>query len=195
MIELEQIKKTDTVKQLRGQLNTAFNEIVADQPMIGAVLNPSITFYRNDSLIGSATANYVTNHLSALVLPENNGCYVAAFYGVVQCLGSQISGTRGTFNQIKVDIPAIKCANASASYTTFLTPKHLGLPCEENDDIYLNYIGCDIQLSVKRMLGTLPSHTCAVLTNSSSTNTLEIAIAFDNNSLSLSEDTVVQLSF
>lgn len=195
MIELEQIKKTDPIKMLRGQLNTAFNEIVADQPMMGACLNPSMTFYLNDTLVGSVTAAYVTNHLSALVLPENNGCYVAAFHGSIWCLGTQISGARGTFNQIKVDIPAIKCANASASYTTFLTPKHLGLPCDENGDIYVTYIGCDIQLSVKRILATLPLHTCGVLTNSSSTNTLEIAIAFGNSSLSLSEDTTVQLSF
>lgn len=30
MIELEQIKKTDPIKMLRGQLNKAFSEIVAD---------------------------------------------------------------------------------------------------------------------------------------------------------------------
>lgn len=195
MIELEQIKKTDPIKSLRGQLNKAFSEIVADQPMIGACLNPSITFYENSTLVGSVTANYVNNYLSALVLPENNGCYVAAFHGSIWCLGGQISGARGTFNQIKVDIPAIKCANASASYTTFLTPKHLGLPCDENDDIYITYIGCDIQLSAKHTLATLPSHMCGVITNSSSPNTLEIAITFDNNSLSLGQDTTVQLSF
>ena len=40
MIKLTNIKPTDTIKQLRGQINTMQNEIMADQPFVGALVNP-----------------------------------------------------------------------------------------------------------------------------------------------------------
>lgn len=53
MIELTNIKTTDTFGQLRGQINTMQNEIMADQPFVGKVVNPSVNVYdRNNDLRG-----------------------------------------------------------------------------------------------------------------------------------------------
>lgn len=126
MIELEQIKKTDPIKSLRGQLNTAFNEIVADQPLVGMCMNPSVNIYdEHHRLVQAVTASNVNAYLRALILPENNGAYV---YNVKGCIDFSINppDSASDMFEICVDVPAIKAAGKT--YSTFVSPSHLGLP-------------------------------------------------------------------
>lgn len=126
MIELEQIKKADTIKSLRGQLNTAFNEIQSDQPLVGMCMNPSVNIYdEHHQLVQAVTASNVSNCLRALILPENNGAYV---YSVKGNIDFSINVSAGThyMSEICVDVPAIKAAGKT--YSTFVSPSHLGLP-------------------------------------------------------------------
>lgn len=124
MIELEQIKKTDTIKQLRGQLNTTFSEIVTDQPMIGRVVNPSANLYGDDgNLLGTVTAANMMNGLTVTAFPESNGVFVAGIGGM---LGFAEKPANWTYACI--DIPAIKLPTRTASVSTYVPPTQLGLP-------------------------------------------------------------------
>lgn len=126
MIELEQIKKTDHIKSLRGQLNTAFSEIVADQPMVGVCINPSVNVYdEKHRLVQAAPASDVRNYLRALILPENNGAYVYSVKGYID-FSINVSASADNIYEICVDIPAIKAAGKT--FSTFVSPSHLGLP-------------------------------------------------------------------
>lgn len=126
MIELEQIKKTDPIKSLRGQLNTAFNEIQSDQPLVGVCMNPSVNIYdERHELVQAVTASNVNNYLKALILPENNGVYVCSVKGSIDFSINVSNSARDMF-EICVDVPAIKAA--SKTYSTFVSPSHLGLP-------------------------------------------------------------------
>lgn len=128
MIELANIKTTDTLGQLRGQVNTMQNEIMHDQPMIGACLNPTVNLYSGTSLVGAVTASNMSScYLSALIFPENNGCFVAGIIGHCEW-GSEIPEC--TFDKLTIDIPSIKAPNGTI-YTSFLPPEHLGLPHRE----------------------------------------------------------------
>lgn len=131
MIELEQIKQTDPIKSLRGQLNTAFGEIVADQCLVAKCANISAELKFGSTLKASVTASKVTNTVNALVFPENNGVYIARLFG--RCLlnvsGLDVSGI--DINNITIDIPAIQIARPNAdnmaTINTFVPPSHLGL--------------------------------------------------------------------
>lgn len=126
MIELEQVKKTDPIKMLRGQLNTAFNEIQSDQPLVGMCMNPSVNIYDDHHrLVQAVTASNVNNYLRALILPENNGAYVYSVKGNID-FSINVSDSAHDMFEICVNVPAIKAAGKT--YSTFVSPSHLGLP-------------------------------------------------------------------
>lgn len=124
MIELTNIKTTDTVRQLRGQINTMQNEIMADQPFVGYVMNPSIGFFAGNTLVNSITASgLVGQRLLALCFPESNGVFVASLFGGIRL----VYKADFSFNRIVIDIPGIKLATRDAVIGTFVSPNHLGM--------------------------------------------------------------------
>lgn len=124
MIELTNIKPTDRVKQLRGQINAMQNEIMADQPFVGYVINPSIEFFKGVSLVGSVTASAIaTQRLLALCFPESNGVFVARLFGGIRFIYT----ADFSFDNIVIDIPGIKLATRDAVIGTFISPNHLGI--------------------------------------------------------------------
>lgn len=138
MIELANIKTTDTLGQLRGQINTMQNEIVADQPFIGYVMNPSISFYRDNSLVGGVTASELAaERLFALCFPESNGVFVASLFGQLRF----VAKSDFSFNQIRIDIPGIKLATRDSVIGTFVNPNHLGMSASNTIVIGNAYCG------------------------------------------------------
>lgn len=133
MIELTNIKTTDTFGQLRGQINTMQNEIMADQPFVGTLVNPSINYYMLDSgnvtLAGTNTASTVKSYLTALCFPESNGVFVAGVWGMIQITAEpQFVGPANDYTHVVIDVPAIKLATLDTSLSTFVSCEHLGLP-------------------------------------------------------------------
>lgn len=181
MIELTNIAVTDTVGKLRGQINTMQHEIMADQPMIGACINPSVDLYNSNTLVSSVTAQNVTNYLNAVILPENNGCFVLGFTGVIQF--RSLATEAPIVNRIVIDIPAIKAANASAPYTSFLTPDHLGLKHQVVGTEYYRYINCRYEHVQETGLATVPQYVASINTSKNSPGTLNIALIFDRGNL------------
>lgn len=138
MIELANIKTTDTLGQLRGQINTMQNEIMADQPFIGYVMNPSISFYRGNSLVGGVTASELAaERLFALCFPESNGVFVASLFGRLRFQAK----SDFSFNQICIDIPGIKLATRDSVIGTFVNPNHLGMSASNTIVIGNAYCG------------------------------------------------------
>lgn len=138
MIELTNIKTTDTLGQLRGQINTMQNEIMADQPFIGYVMNPSISFYRDNSLVGGVTASELAaERLFALCFPESNGVFVASLFGRLRFQAK----SDFSFNQIRIDIPGIKLATRDSVIGTFVNPNHLGMSASNTIVIGNAYCG------------------------------------------------------
>lgn len=138
MIELANIKTTDTLGQLRGQINTMQNEIMADQPFIGYVMNPSISFYRDNSLVGGVTASELAaERLFALCFPESNGVFVASLFGRLRFQAK----SDFSFNQIRIDIPGIKLATRDSVIGTFVNPNHLGMSASNTIVIGNAYCG------------------------------------------------------
>lgn len=133
MIELEQIKATDKLGNIRPLINTALNEIQQDQPMIGKCLNPTVNLYNGPTLTGSITAtNMQKCYLSALIFPENNGCFVAGIIGHCEWAGDT-EIPECTFTTLTINIPAVKAPNGT-TYTSFLTPAHLELPYQSGQN-------------------------------------------------------------
>lgn len=181
MIELTNIKATNTVGQLRGLINTMQNEIMADQPMIGACLNPSVDLYNRDALVSSVTAQNVTNYLNAVILPEKNGCFVLGFTGCIQF--RSLATEAPVVDKIVIDIPAIKAANASASYTTFLTPEHLGLKHQVLSTEYTQYINCRYVHVTEEGQATVPDYLACIITSKNSPGKLNLALLFSGGNL------------
>lgn len=131
MIELEQIKKTDPIKSLRGQLNTAFNEIVTDQPFVGQVINPSIDLFAVDSLgkptqVGAIRAGTLSKYpLYALCFPESNGVYIATLYGCFNGMAISVETTSEPHMAV-IDIPTIKLPTREGNISTFVPASHFG---------------------------------------------------------------------
>lgn len=157
MIELTNIKATDTVGQLRGQINRMQNEIMADQPTIGACVNPNVYLYNKDTLAyslvfgnGQDYQKYVKNYLNAVILPntKNTGCFLVGFKGQLQF---RVPANKASIvDKIVVTIPSIRgitAANARYSYDKFITPGSLGLNYKVGnstavDTEYLSYTNC-----------------------------------------------------
>lgn len=143
MIDITQLKVTDALGATRGNVNAAYDEIMAHQPFIGTPVNPSINYYAKGAwdassftgieakLIATNTASTVKNGLMMLCFPESNGVFVAAVWGDLAALTNPHLAGTASLNQVKyavVDIPAIKLATQEASISTFVTCTHVGLP-------------------------------------------------------------------
>lgn len=133
MIKLTNIKTTDTIKQLRGQINTMQNEIMANQPFLGKLVSPSINYYSYDgddyTLVATNTAIEVDSRLTALCFPESNGVFVAGVWGRIYA-GAEphYVGSDRSYMLVAISVPAIKLATMSTSISTFVSCYHLGLP-------------------------------------------------------------------
>lgn len=183
MIELTNIKATDTIGQLRGQINTMQNEIMADQPMIGACSNPSIDLYNNATLVSSIPAPNIANYLNAVILPsrKNNGCFVLGFTGAIQF--RRPSNVSAVVDKIAIHITKIKAANARDSYTRFLTPDYLGLNNMVMESTYYTYINCQYAHMTESGQATVPKYVSSIEIDANSPGTLNIIIMFSGSSL------------
>lgn len=136
MIKLTNIKTTDTIKQLRGQINTMQNEIMDNQPFVGALVNPSINYYSTDgenaSLFATNAASTVKSRLTALCFPESNGVFVAGVWGMIQLTAAPQSVgpllDNPTDTVLVIRVPAIKLATMPTHISTFVSCEQLGLP-------------------------------------------------------------------
>lgn len=152
MIELTQIKTTDTIGQLRGQLNTAFDEIESDQPFLGVPVNPSINYYKKGTtesvdgmvahtkakLVATSTASTVTSQLVLLCFPESNGVFVANVWGYIRDEPVFATGySSSDIDYMSIDVPAVKMPTRDNSISTFVTCEHLGIPKFVGLDSYL----------------------------------------------------------
>lgn len=133
MIKLTNIKTTDRIKQLRRQINTMQNEIMASQPFVGALVNPSINYYSFDddnyTLVATNTAIEVESSLTALCFPESNGVFVAGVWGGIKVMAEPhyVGSDRG-YMLVSISVPAIKLATITDNISTFISCDHLGLP-------------------------------------------------------------------
>lgn len=133
MIKLTNIKTTDKFKQLRGQINTMQNEIMANQPFVGTLVNPSINYYSFDgdnyTLVATNTAIEVNSSLTALCFPENNGVFVAGVWGMIKVDAEpHYVGSDTSYMLAAISVPAIKLATMPTNISTFVSCSHLGLP-------------------------------------------------------------------
>lgn len=133
MIKLTNIKTTDKIKQLRCQINTMQNEIMADQPFVGTLVNPSINYYtfdgNNYALVATNTAITVKSSLTALCFPESNGVFVAGVWGMIKVMDEpHYVGDDTSYRLVAISVPAIKLATMSTNISTFVSCNHLGLP-------------------------------------------------------------------
>lgn len=127
MIELTNIKTTDTFGQLRGQINTMQNEIMADQMVVGKAMGVSVNLYTtfdNSTLVGAITASNVRGDLWLLCLPESNGVYVAGAFGTLYN-DAPVTVTAAVYS-IEIDVASVKLPNRDAVVSTFVTPEHMG---------------------------------------------------------------------
>lgn len=139
MIKLTNIKTTDTIKQLRGQINTMQNEIMANQPFVGTLVNPSINYYSTDgenaTLFATSAASTVKSRLIALCFPESNGVFVAGVWGMIQVMaepqyvGPMLDNHKSVV--FVISVPAIKLATMPTNISTFISCEQLGLPSVE----------------------------------------------------------------
>lgn len=138
MIELTQIKLTDTVKMLRGQLNTAFSEIQNDQMVVGKAMGVSVNLYShldNSTLVGAITASNVLGDLWLLCLPENNGVYVAGAFGTVS--NPDPVTVTGEANSFEIDIASVLLPNRGVAVNTFIPPEHMGFTQSTENTTFL----------------------------------------------------------
>lgn len=170
MIELTNIKTTDTIKQLRGQINTMQNEIMADQPFVGKVVNPSVNIYdRNNDLKGAIAASNVYNGLNALCFPENNGIFIARLFGMVEFIYPPSADDISKPILYEINIAGIQLATKSSIINTFVPGEHLGL----NDSSLMNIIH-NVPLT------GIPQ-ACSVCTNSNPTGSSCIGQIFEDS--------------
>lgn len=120
MIELDLIKTSDKVSALRGQLNTAFNEIMTDQAMIGTPSGASALVYKGSVKTGEITTASMTETIYFDCLPESNGVFVAAVHGSMYV-------PKFNYNRVEITVPAIALPTRDATITTFVSPSHLGI--------------------------------------------------------------------
>lgn len=135
MIELTNIKATEQMWQLRGQINTAQNEIMADQPFIGVAVNPSINFFKDGTLVSAITASKIANErIYALCFPESNGIFVAKFYGTIKFIPDEDTQT----NTFTINVPSIKIPTRDSTIGTFVSPAHFGFSQSDKAPMLVN---------------------------------------------------------
>lgn len=132
MIELTNIKTTDKIRQLRGQINDMQKEIMANQPFVGKLVSPSIKYYSFDgddyTLVATNTAIEVESRLTALCFPESNGVFVAGVWGNIKAMAEpNYVGSNRNYRLVAISVPAIKLATMSTNISTFVSCNHLGL--------------------------------------------------------------------
>lgn len=193
MIELTNIQATDTVGQLRGQINTMQNDIMYGQPMIGVCLNPSVYLFNNGSLVYSITnqngADYLENldnYLNALILPTNKKteCLVVGFTGLIHFLTP--ANVAAIVNKIVINIQGIKgivTTNRSRTYTRFITPDLLGLNHKVDGNSYLMYQNCRYMHITQEGQATVPPYTADIRTSKKVPGNLDITLSFDKGNL------------
>lgn len=126
MIKLTNIKTTDKIKQLRGQINTMQNEIMADQPFVGKAVNPSITFHKNDGTqTGSLTDSDIVGKLLLLCLPESNGVFIAQAFGFIHSNKVLTITDEDNTAWAAVNIPAVSILTRDTNISAFVTPQKL----------------------------------------------------------------------
>lgn len=133
MIKLTNIKTTDKLKQLRGQINAMQNDIMDNQPFVGSLVNPSINYYsfdgQNATLVATNPPTTVESSLTALCFPESNGVFVAGVWGMIKTTSEpQYVGSDSDYMFVVISVPAIKLATMSNNISTFVSCDHLGLP-------------------------------------------------------------------
>lgn len=133
MIKLTNIKTTDRVKQLRGQINAMQNDIMANQPFVGSLVKPSINYYSLDgdnyTLAATNPAIEVQSSLTALCFPESNGVFVACVWGMINVMAEpHYVGSDRDYMLVSISVPAIKLATMPNNISTFISCNHLGLP-------------------------------------------------------------------
>lgn len=193
MIELNNIYPTDTVGQLRGQINTMQQQIMYGQPMIGVCLNPSVYFYNNGKLVYSITkqngADYlenIDNYLNALILPnrDRDECLVVGFTGLIHFL---IPANEATIvNKIVINIQAIKgivTESRSHRYVKFIRPDLLGLNHKVDGNKHLMYQNCQYMHITQEGQATVPPYTAYISTIDNIPGKLDITLSFDKGNL------------
>lgn len=195
MIDLTNIKATDTVGQLRGQINTMQNEIMADQPTIGACSRPSVDLYNGATLVSSIPAPNIANYLNAVILPsrKNNGCFVLGFTGAIQFRSP--TNVAATVDKIAIHITKIKAANARDSYTIFLTPDYLELNNRVMESSYYTYINCQYMHKTKSGQVTVPKYVSSIEIDANSPGALNIIIMFSGGSLDFTNGATGYIAF
>lgn len=133
MIKLTKVMNTDKLGQLQGILNTAFNKIMANQPFVGALVDPSIKYYsidgENATLVATNTASAVKSELTALCFPDSNGVFVAGVWGRILITAEpQYVGPDRGYALVVISVPAIKLATMPTNMSTFVSCNNLGLP-------------------------------------------------------------------
>lgn len=132
MIELTNIERTDPIRELRSQINAMQYEIMANQPFVGKLVNPSINYYSYDgdaaTLVAKNTAINVESRLTALCFPESNGVFVAGVWGnIAVMIEPDYIGNDRDYNLVAISVPAIKLATMPTNISTFVSCNHLGL--------------------------------------------------------------------
>lgn len=126
MIELDLIKTSDKISALRGQLNTAFSEIMTDQAMIGTPSGASAAVFLGSNQVGQINAADMQETIYFDCLPESNGVFVAAVHGSMYIpVGTYVPSTG--YNKMVITVPAITLPTRDATISTFVSPAHLGI--------------------------------------------------------------------
>lgn len=124
MIKLTNIKTTDMIKRLRGQINEMQNEIMDDQPFVGLCQDIAIKAYNGNSIASTINASSLDNPmLYALCLPKGDAVLVAKVFGRIQFKFPRAT----TFTRIQIDIPSVKLATRSDKISKFIEPGIVGL--------------------------------------------------------------------
>lgn len=198
MIELTNIKATDTVGQLLGQINTMQNEIIYNQPMIGACVNPNVYLYNNKTLVYDLTAQNVTNYLNAVIFPSHKKyeCFVVGLTGLIQFLIP--ANVAATVNKIKISVQSISgtiTADKSYSYKKFITPDRLGLNHKVDGTAYLMHQICRYTHITEEGQATVPPYMADISTSKKYPNSLDINLRFDNGNLDFTKGATGFISF
>lgn len=149
MIELTNIKATDTVGQLRGQINRMQNDIMTYQPMIGHCVNLIGNLFSGENPVADLSGSKIKGTLFALIFPENNGCFVADIIGQIILRGNIIPIVQ--FDKLTIRIPAIKAPDSTTgsitTYNSFLSPSHLGITKKPSTTTEEYHIGFNSTIS------------------------------------------------
>ena len=196
MIKLNNIKSTDTLGQLRGQINTMVDEIntmvdkintMADeinsnQMVVGQVLNPRviISYYHGDNL--EVDASLEVNQLFALCMLKSNSVYIAQVFGTI--LGNVTTDNNSTdFAAVAIVIPSVKLPNRTAEVSSFLTPSSLGFTEVDSDAHDVWNAGVQFGLTVLNSNGSTSVITTNPTLDNSSTD-----IILNSQNLMVTED-------